>query len=63
MGGVGITMSVQVATFLHTLRRMDQLQLYIGEVWGGRRSENRGERTLGQLEGLLFGRQEVGNEA
>ena len=51
--GIGIIVGVQVATFLYTLRRLDSLQNSVGEVK---------ERTA-RLEGILIGRQDVGNGA
>ena len=51
--GIGIIVGIQVATFLYTLRRLDSLQNSVGEVK---------ERTA-RLEGILIGRQDVGNGA
>ena len=53
--GIGIIVGVQVATFLYTLRRMDAMQKEISEI----KSEMK--ERLGRLEGILIGRQEVGN--
>ena len=53
--GIGIIVGVQVATFLYTLRRMDSVQKEISEI----KSEMK--ERLGRLEGILIGRQEVGN--
>ena len=53
--GIGIIVVVQVATFLYTLRRMDAMQKEISEI----KSEMK--ERLGRLEGILIGRQEVGN--
>ena len=49
--GIGIIVSVQVATFLYTMRRMDTMQKEVSEV----------KERLARLEGILIGRQEVGN--
>ena len=49
--GIGIIVGVQVATFLYTLRRMDAMQKEVSEV----------KERLARLEGILIGRQEVGN--
>lgn len=49
--GIGIIVGVQVATFLYTLRRLDSLQNAVSEV----------REKVAQLEGILIGRQEVGN--
>ena len=51
--GIGIIVGVQVATFLYTLRRLDTLQNAVGEV----------KERVARLEGILIGRQEVGNGA
>lgn len=51
--GIGIIVGVQVATFLYTLRRFDSLQKEIGEV----------KERVARLEGILIGRQEIGNGA
>ena len=53
--GIGIIVGVQVATFLYTLRRMDAMQKEISEI----KSEMK--ERLGRLEGILIGRQEVGD--
>ena len=58
--GVGIIVGVQVATFLHTLRRMDALQRDIGEVW---RAVGEVKERVARLEGVIIGRREVGNGA
>ena len=49
--GIGIIVGVQVATFLYTMRRMDTMQKEVSEV----------KERLARLEGILIGRQEVGN--
>ena len=51
--GIGIIVGVQVATFLYTMRRMDAMQKEVSEV----------KERLARLEGILIGRQEVGNGA
>ena len=51
--GIGIIVGVQVATFLYTLPRLDTLQNAVGEV----------KERVARLEGILIGRQEVGNGA
>ncbi len=49
--GIGIIVGVQVATFLYTMRRMDAMQKEVSEV----------KERLARLEGILIGRQDVGN--
>ena len=53
--GTGIIVVVQVATFLYILRRMDAVQNDLSELKADI------DRLLTRLEGILIGRQEVGN--
>ncbi len=69
--GVGIIVGVQVATFLYTLRRMDAMQKEISEArqeflreMGELRKEiGKVAERVARLEGIIIGRQEVGNGA
>ena len=60
--GIGIIVGVQVATFLYTLRRMDAMQATMYQEFGAMRQEISAlTERVARLEGILIGKQEVGN--
>ena len=61
MIAIGIAViGVQMTTFIYLLNRMDALQRDIGEV---RQEVGEVKERVARLEGILIGRQEVGNGA